>query len=495
MKRLAVVFGLVLVALGLLGVSSAAVVPLAGSLDPSFGSGGVVTHNLASGKSARITGVAVQPDGKIVVVADSADGLPGFLLARYLPDGSLDPSFGAGGYVETDFTSGAFADALALQPDGKIVVAGIVVAGTGCQYPCSQFTLARYNPDGSLDTTFGEGGITNTVIQGSSSPPDAVAILPDGKIVAAGSLGVEGDTSGVELVGYEPDGSLDPIFGEGGIAQSEFGGGGGLGGIVVQPDGKIVASGTSTSQSHGGYFTETMVLARFEPNGSLDPTFGNAGLAETDTNHHYDGGPPALQNGKIVVAGGTYATGTLVVARFTASGLLDPTFGNGGLAQVWSVGGPQYNQVGQPAAVLTQEDGKILIAIGGSLVRLQPNGHLDRHFANDGVLLLPSLSGVSTLALALQADEKVLVGGAAGNAWTLARLIGGNNCVVPTLRGKTISQATTTLKKSYCRRGRIATRFSSKVTRGRVISTAPPRGARLPGGTRVELVVSKGKRR
>jgi beta-lactam-binding protein with PASTA domain len=111
------------------------------------------------------------------------------------------------------------------------------------------------------------------------------------------------------------------------------------------------------------------------------------------------------------------------------------------------------------------------------------------------VLLLPSLSGVSTLALALQADEKVLVGGAAGNAWTLARLIGGNNCVVPTLRGKTISQATTTLKKSYCRRGRIATRFSSKVTRGRVISTAPPRGARLPGGTRVELVVSKGKRR
>ena len=100
--------------------------------------------------------------------------------------------------------------------------------------------------------------------------------------------------------------------------------------------------------------------------------------------------------------------------------------------------------------------------------------------------------GISTLAL--QTDGKILGGGGSNNAWTLARLLGGNNCVVPSLRGKTVSKASVKLRKSYCRRGRITGRFSNKVDRGRVISTAPPRDARLPGGAKIALVVSKGKR-
>jgi eukaryotic-like serine/threonine-protein kinase len=96
--------------------------------------------------------------------------------------------------------------------------------------------------------------------------------------------------------------------------------------------------------------------------------------------------------------------------------------------------------------------------------------------------------------LALQTDKKVLAGGGAGDSSTLARLIGGNNCVVPALRGKTVPKADAELKASYCLRGSIAKRFSSAVRRGRVISSVPVRAARLPGGTKVDLVVSKGKR-
>jgi len=120
-KRPAILFGLTFLTLSLLGVSSAANLPLAGSLDPSFGSGGVVTHSLGSGEDPFIGGILVQPDGKIVVAGGSTPGDHGLLLARYLPDGSPDPSFGDGGYVETQVGEWAFAESLALHPDGKIV--------------------------------------------------------------------------------------------------------------------------------------------------------------------------------------------------------------------------------------------------------------------------------------------------------------------------------------------------------------------------------------
>jgi uncharacterized delta-60 repeat protein len=480
---------LALLALGLLGASSAANLRLAGNLDPSFGSGGVVTQT----SGMNLGAIAVQPDGKIVVAGD-ATMATGFALARYLPDGSPDPSFGDGGFVETNLyppASYAFIEAIALQADGKIVVAG-TSDGLESENVLDQFTLARYNPNGSLDTSFGTDGITNTVIPEPSptawrAGADALAVLPNGEILAGGSAGWEAfpSQSSFALVRYTRDGSVDPTFGDDGIVQTAFSGYDDLAGIAVQPDGKIVATGSSGGPGHGDDF-ETMALARYEPNGSLDPTFGTAGKVTTAHKLAYAGGPPTLQHGKIVVAGSIARndfSGSLpVIARYEASGRLDFTFGKHGFAEIGRV-------TGRPSAVLTQNDGKILIA-AGAVVRLLPNGRLDTSFGRRGIVS----SGDQVSRLALHTDAKILVGeGHDDNPWMLARLVGGNNCVVPGLRGKTVSKASATLRTSYCHRGRISKRFSAEVTRGRVISTAPSRGARLPGGAKVGLVVSRGR--
>jgi len=485
-KRALVFVGLVLLAFALLGVSSAANLPLAGDLDPAFGSAGVVTHSLSSNESG-IGGIAVQPDGKIVAAASGS-------LVRYLPDGSPDSSFGEGGYVATEIS----AEAVVLQPDGKIVVAGESrpVSST----IDSEFAVARYNPDGSLDTSFGTNGVTRTIIPETlecggnwGASAQAIAILPGGDILAAGSVEIVDcyfpEDNWWALVRYTSGGSLDPTFGDAGIVQTAFAGQDSLSGIAVQSDGKIVATGTGGAWGHGGIDIATMALARYEPDGSLDPSFGTGGKVTTNPKLYYYGGPTAFQHGKILVAGSTSKNGNTkpwfpILARYDASGVLDSTFGQHGFAEI-------KRQLGAPTAMLAQNDGKILIAEGSSsIVRLLPNGRLDTSFGSGGIALLPY--GISTLAL--QTDGKILGGGGSNNAWTLARLLGGNNCVVPSLRGKTVSKASVKLRKSYCRRGRITGRFSNKVDRGRVISTAPPRDARLPGGAKIALVVSKGKR-
>ena len=477
---------------------SAADLPLAGNLDRSFG-GGLVTHSLGgSDYYPAIGGIAVQPDRKIVVASDS----PRYdlLLARYLPNGSLDPSFGKGGYAETQLSYFALAQAVALQPDGKIIVAG--VSAPDGDSVLGAFMLARFNPNGSLDTTFGTNGVTNTVIpEPPGTFPDAranaVAVLPGGKILAAGSVQWIVDDplvppSSFALARYTPDGSLDPTFGDGGIVQTAFIGEDHLGGIAVQPDGKIVATGTGALFGHG-VDIETIALARYEPDGSLDPTFGTAGKVTTPPKLFYDGGPTTLQHGKIVVAGShTDRLGSKtfpLIARYDGSGRLDATFGKHGFAKIKRVTG-NANEGGVPTAVAAQKNGKILIAAANSVIRLQPDGQLDPSFGRGGIV---SVRDRISTALALQAGPKVLVGGGRGHAWTLARLLGGNNCVVPILRGKTVSKARKKLKASYCRTGRISRLFSNRVARGHVISAATPVGHRLPDGTKVGLAVSRGK--
>jgi uncharacterized delta-60 repeat protein len=452
--------------------SSVAVSPLAGSLDPSFGSGGVAQS------SDTIGGIALQPDGKIVVST-------GVVLARYLPDGSLDPSFGTGGQVKIDVGVGILGTlgALALQPDGKIVVGG------GSNYGSTdRFALARYDSNGSLDSSFGTGGITNTVVPTSLDPPEydpwgagvaALVVLPNGEILAGGSARWHGsgydEVGGFVLARYTPSGSLDPAFGDEGIAE-DFDGDADLSGMVVLPDGRIVATGTT----YGGHpdYPRAIALAGYEPDGSSDFTYpvGVPG-------GNLSGGPSTLQQGKIVVAGSLlqHKATFPVVARYGANGLLDKSFARQGYAEVKRT---QF----LPRAVVTQNDGKILIAgdsnSGGTVLRLLPNGLLDTSFGRGGIVSLDH--GASSLAL--QGDGKILVGGQ-----TLDRLVGGSNCVVPRLRGTTVPKAGAKLKASYCRRGGISKLFSNRIPRGHVISSAPPPGDRRPAGTTVDLLVSRGK--
>jgi uncharacterized delta-60 repeat protein len=279
-KRLAIFLGLAAVALCCLAVSSAAKQRLAGDLDPSFGQGGVVTQSFGKNEYSGAEGVAVQPDGNIVLAGWV--GARGFTVLRYTSRGSLDLSFGKDGIVQTPFEYWGFAGAVALQPDGKIVVAGV---SCGCtDTVLSQFTLARYTPNGSPDPTFGQDGITTTPIAfgpsyTAESSASSLAILPDGKILAAGTTeGTDGyfNPSAFAIARYKADGSLDPTFGEDGVVRTRFRGVDRLRGIAVDPDGKIDAVGTVNTVGPHEYHPG-LGIARYNPDGSVDHTFGEGG--------------------------------------------------------------------------------------------------------------------------------------------------------------------------------------------------------------------------
>jgi uncharacterized delta-60 repeat protein len=211
-----------------------------GDLDPSFGVGGKVTTDFGAQEVAE--DLVLQPDGKLVAA--------GSALARYRPDGRLDPSFGVGGKVTTDFG----ASALVRQPDGKLVVAGTTTV-TG--FP--DFALARYLPDGTLDASFGVGGTVITDFGGGEFGR-ALVLQPDGKLVVAGLCqGCDGDIDFI-LARYLADGSLDAMFGVGGKVTTDFGGLNDRAfALVLQPDGKLVAAGGSNASG-----TFDFALARYE---------------------------------------------------------------------------------------------------------------------------------------------------------------------------------------------------------------------------------------
>ena len=188
-----------------------------GSLDTTFGGDGKVTTKFAE-RYERAYGVAIQADGKIVAVGQAEHADPKFALARYMPNGTLDTAFGADGKVTTNFTKGDDgATGVAIQADGKIVVVGTAPRPC-CQAP-SRFALARYNRDGTLDSTFGgDGKVTTAFVIGEANLANAtgVAIQADGMIVAVGTASCVAFCSRVALARYKTDGTLDPAFGDSG---------------------------------------------------------------------------------------------------------------------------------------------------------------------------------------------------------------------------------------------------------------------------------------
>jgi uncharacterized delta-60 repeat protein len=240
-----------------------------GKLDPSFGTGGKVMTSFGSARDDSAEALALEPDGKIVAAGSDflgAERRSVFGVARYTSDGSLDPSFGSGGMVTTSFgATSDIANAIVLQPDGKIVVAGysfLLSVGP------SAFALARYTADGTLDPSFGAGGKVTTDFGPGGSTAWAVALQPDGKIVAAGTAG----PGTFALARYNPDGSLDQSFGSGGKLTTAVASEEALAhALAVQGEGKIVAAGWSVTCTY-----QDFTVARYTLNGSPDPTFGSS---------------------------------------------------------------------------------------------------------------------------------------------------------------------------------------------------------------------------
>jgi uncharacterized delta-60 repeat protein len=241
-----------------------------GTLDPTFGSGGKTTTTIsgALGASAQAFGAVIQPDGRIVAVGFARPGFnTDFALVRYLGDGSLDPSFGVGGIVTTDVGEGDKALSVALQPDGRIIVAG--TSGV-------DFTVLRYESDGALDSTFGVGGKVRSLAGHDAA---AVTVLANGRIVAAGRRGPFGLFDfGVLML--EPHGTPDVTFGVNGMLTIDFAGNNDEArAIVSQADGRIVVGGIALVSS--GY---DFALARLEgfPTDTIPPTIGVPDTILTD---------------------------------------------------------------------------------------------------------------------------------------------------------------------------------------------------------------------
>jgi uncharacterized delta-60 repeat protein len=335
-------------------------------LDPTFGRGGTVVDGIGFNSSADA--VALQGDGKIVVAGTSSGvDTSSFAVARYNSDGSLDQTFGSGGHVVVHAGVGAEVfdqvGGLAIQPDGKIVVAGIADSLVGPP----ELALMRFLPDGRLDTTFGNGGMVLTIVDGidgksaSSVSAGGVAVAGDGKIVVAGTawtlyqgevpppLGMT-STACFAVFRFTAAGKEDAGFGSSGEVVTSFaptpGGLGALGetdlagGLALLPGGKIVVAGSAHSLIRPFPRTgvspdfievsQRFALARYNRDGTLDAGFGTDGKVETGFALPVSGvaGAVALAGGKIVVAG--TAGGEFALAKYTAQGALDPTFGAGG---------------------------------------------------------------------------------------------------------------------------------------------------------------------
>lgn len=403
-------FGLIVLALTLTSLPNAVVQAAAGDLDPTFGNGGKLTTAFSNNRDFGYD-VAVQADGKIVVVgtADIEASGQQFAVARYNLNGSLDATFGTGGKVTTQWGDIAFA--VAIQPDGKIVVAGDN-SGLG-------FALVRYNNDGTLDPSFGSGGKVLSSFPSSSSGAFDVLIQPDGKIVAVGY--VNNGISDFCLIRYNSNGSNDLTFGMGGVVVTDFAAGDdGAWGAALQGDGKIVVAGSAFNGSNGIDFA----IARYNPNGSLDATFGAQGkVITTFTSFDETAYDVAIQaDGKIVVCGGIQGAEVMALARYNPNGSLDSGFGSGGKVMTRS-----FNKGYAGFAVAVQPDGKIIV-VGNvidsdlrssfAVVRYTTSGNLDPAFGAGGIEITGVGLGSSAWGVAVAPDGKIIVVGNAFNETT-----------------------------------------------------------------------------
>ncbi|MHB8724031.1 MAG: hypothetical protein ACYC9Z_01475 [Casimicrobiaceae bacterium] len=323
----------------------------AGTLDTSFGTGGIVITPF--GTTASVNGIVLQPDGKIIVAGSTgnvAANQSTFALARYNADGSLDSGFGSGGKVVVPSFIWAAAQGVALQPDGKIVAAG--QSGSAPNAADTSCALVRFNANGSPDAGFGAGGVVlSKPASGIATTCAGPAMLSDGKIVVAvGERGISIDSFGaIGAMQFNSDGTRDSSFGVGGetVAQVSrccayaYA-------IAVQPDGKIVVGGGAGDLPFSPTSYGQDVLARFAAGGATDPGFGSNGLVSEPANTFTAAFSTLLlqPDGKMVAVASL--TGVL---RFLTDGTPDSGFGASGLvAGIPGIGGA------------LQSNGKVVIA-------------------------------------------------------------------------------------------------------------------------------------
>ncbi len=374
-----------------------------GTLDNTFNGGNVEVIDV--NYFDLHTAISIQSDGKIIIAGDASNdnSPPDLVLFRINPDGSLDNSFNESASITDDVTN-----SVATQSDGKIVVSGLV-NGTP--------SLWRFNSNGDVDNTFNGTGLlpVDFGVDGYSS---SIAIQSNDKIIVGGYSynGTDGD---FKLVRFNTDGSLDNTFDADGTQTIDFGGTqDSLTSIVLQSDGKIVASGYA---SNGGNID--FATARLNADGSLDNTFNTNGKQTTDfgSTNDYANSVAIQGDGKLIVLGYTIkgANTFIAAARYNQDGTPDISFnGDGLLVPLIQQGDTRYT------CTTTQADGKILAAgytwdgakYNFAIVRYNTNGVPDNTFSDDGKQTTEFNSFESKAnAIAIQSDGKILVAGSVGS--------------------------------------------------------------------------------
>jgi uncharacterized delta-60 repeat protein len=405
-------------------LSSATPAAADGMLDPSFGNGGLVTTNFPFPFSSDYaSAVIVLQDGRAVAAGGVGD-VDGHAMgaARYLTSGALDTTFGSDGRAIVggcpSIGAGGGAQAILPQPDERLVLVGECPGGLF-------LSVARLNVNGTLDTSFGTGGQVITPFPPDGAFAAAGVLQPDGRIVAVGYSAFCCTQTDLKAARYNPDGSLDPSFGTGGTLALDLGQDFIPGDAVLQADGKLVIAGRfgPTGGSDFG-------LVRLLPNGTLDPSFDGDGVVISDFGADEAGASVILLGDGRIVLGGSRSS-DLALARYRPDGLLDVTFGTGGLATADS-GAP--DGLGQ---LILLPNGKLLAGATVSqgsydflLARFHPDGALDTSFGSSGFIKTDFNAGSSDgcSAVTLAGPDLVLAAGTTSGAadfgdFALARYI------------------------------------------------------------------------
>jgi uncharacterized delta-60 repeat protein len=501
-----------------------------GGLDSSFGSGGTVQTDMVrpdpgTQPDQAVMGIALAPDGKILTTGYSSGGPNGTTLpwvARYLANGALDTTFGAGGRVYIEFADAGGVPRpwdIVVQPDGKPIIGGWLAPNTW------GFNLVRLRTDGSRDTSFGTNGVAVGGGEANKKRVDVrdIHLLPDGRILAAGNGTDEWDDT-IAVGRFTAQGVLDSTFGDDGIrlvGPQPFGGA--LGALIdVGPDGKIVLA----SQGNRCLCEPTAMLAKLNANGSTDRDFGIGGLVyraiangEVRMN-----GLEILRNGEIVVSTSSAYGGknwSSLLLNFLPDGQVDSTFGNNGLSYIsqmnvgtivygtgddlWLVGSA-FNSAGDPLPALGHVRARAprltlrtLMAplpsppaqSGTPEVEPTPSPPAGEPVTVDDGTSLPAAPPAPSLADQTTPLEPPV---AAPNtpAAPAAPAAVKRTCVVPNLARATLATAKKRLRTAGCKIGRVRRITSGKVAKGRVVRQRIRPGTRIDPKRRVALDVSAG---
>jgi uncharacterized delta-60 repeat protein len=390
-------------------------------LDNSFGTNGKVTTSFGVNESA-MSSLAIQSDNKIIACGSSYNGSTNqIVLSRYLTNGSLDNTFGNNGKVITPIGTGLENEnnSVAILNNGKILVAG----GTGNTTSGIDFGIVRYNSNGTLDTSFGTNGIVISDFNSETNIGRSMKVLSDNKFIIGGFLNASssGNYPNFAIAKYNENGTLDTTFGNSGYTSINFGtisnnlliSEDSLSCIVIQADGKIVAGGfTYYNQADFG-------LVRLNSNGSLDTSFGSNGRVITD----FGAGEEIrsiqiLANGKIIASGNynfnSDSNQKIAIAKYNANGSLDTTFGTAGKT-LFDI---NSNQEVFVTSTELQSDDKLLVTgfvlntdADFFIIRCNTNGTLDTSFGINGVQVIDSGVNEGTFTSITQPDGKIIIGG------------------------------------------------------------------------------------